>query len=523
MPPFVVHLPYTIFERILHMLKKIISLILSAVLAAGLLASCASSPEDTATEDSESVSDVTSTETDESAESEKFVPDPDPNLDEISVESENFSLSNADMSYIFQNAYMGFQSQLSQYGISPSAVGLDTAASLKKQECSMDASFETWFEYLLASASNEAEQLLALCELAKAAGIELDDEDKALTDSAINDLKTYAEENGYDLDNYIKLMYGESVDEATMRHMLDLSTLSAKYVEAVLSKVDLSDAALEAAYQENKSSYETVDYVFFGFDYKDIVSEDADEAEIAKAKSDVNRYAGELSKCRDKDSFLAYAVNNMIEVLGLTESEAENAKNQLISTGVKYSESSEVTKWAFEAEIGDIYTEESPGSDGAITIYLLTGKGGRNEDETLHDVRHILFLSETYEDDTEARRVYDEWVANGATLDEFLTLVTEYSEDPGSNTAGGLYKGVYEGQMVTEFNDWVFDPSRQHGDHGIVETSYGWHIMYYEDGYAEWEYDMKELLINDAYDDITADVQNIAVTFNDELLATISA
>ena len=509
------------------MLKKIISLILSAVLTAGLLASCSSSPDEAAEsvsdETSTEASTETSTETDESAESEKFVPDPDPNLGEISVESENFSLSNADMSYIFQNAYMDFQYQLSQYGISPSAVGLDTAASLKKQECSMDASFETWFDYLLASASNEAEQLLALCELAKAAGIELDDEDKALTDDAVNDLKTYAEENGYDLDSYIKLMYGESVDEATMRHMLDLSTLSAKYVEAVLSEVDLSDAALEAAYQENKSSYETVDYVVFGFDYKDIVSEDADEAEIAKAKSDVNRYAGELSKCRDKDSFLAYAVNNMIEVLGLTESEATEATQQLISTGVKYSESSEVTKWAFEAEIGDIYTEESPGSDGAITIYLLIGKGGRNEDETLHDVRHILFLSETYEDDTEARRVYDEWVANGATLDEFLTLVTEYSEDPGSNTAGGLYEGVYEGQMVTEFNDWVFDPSRQHGDHGIVETSYGWHIMYYEDGYAEWEHDMKKLLINDAYDDITADIQDIGVTFSDELLATISA
>ena len=47
--------------------------------------------------------------------------------------------------------------------------------------------------------------------------------------------------------------------------------------------------------------------------------------------------------------------------------------------------------------------------------------------------------------------------------------------------------------------------------------------MYYEDGYAEWEHDMKKLLINDAYDDITADIQDIGVTFSDELLATISA
>ncbi|MBR6826094.1 MAG: hypothetical protein IKM59_06055, partial [Oscillospiraceae bacterium] len=28
-------------------------------------------------------------------------------------------------------------------------------------------------------------------------------------------------------------------------------------------------------------------------------------------------------------------------------------------------------------------------------------------------------------------------------------------------------------------NDWCFDPARQVGDHGIVKTSYGFHIMYF--------------------------------------------
>ena len=34
--------------------------------------------------------------------------------------------------------------------------------------------------------------------------------------------------------------------------------------------------------------------------------------------------------------------------------------------------------------------------------------------------------------------------------------------------------------MVTEFNDWCFDESRQPGDTGIVETSYGVHVMYFD-------------------------------------------
>ena len=33
--------------------------------------------------------------------------------------------------------------------------------------------------------------------------------------------------------------------------------------------------------------------------------------------------------------------------------------------------------------------------------------------------------------------------------------------------------------MVTNFNDWCFDESRQAGDTGIVETEYGYHVMYY--------------------------------------------
>ena len=33
--------------------------------------------------------------------------------------------------------------------------------------------------------------------------------------------------------------------------------------------------------------------------------------------------------------------------------------------------------------------------------------------------------------------------------------------------------------MVAEFNDWCFDSERKVGDHGIVKTTYGYHIMYF--------------------------------------------
>ena len=33
--------------------------------------------------------------------------------------------------------------------------------------------------------------------------------------------------------------------------------------------------------------------------------------------------------------------------------------------------------------------------------------------------------------------------------------------------------------MVTNFNDWCYDAARQPGDTGIVESPYGYHVMYF--------------------------------------------
>ena len=33
--------------------------------------------------------------------------------------------------------------------------------------------------------------------------------------------------------------------------------------------------------------------------------------------------------------------------------------------------------------------------------------------------------------------------------------------------------------MVTSFEEWVYDETRQPGDTGIIESDYGYHIMYY--------------------------------------------
>ena len=108
------------------------------------------------------------------------------------------------------------------------------------------------------------------------------------------------------------------------------------------------------------------------------------------------------------------------------------------------------------------------------------------------DVRHILLMPEVDSEESravclqKAEALLQQWKDGVATEESFAQLANEHSKDPGSNTNGGLYEFVYQGDMVDTFDAWCFDESRKPGDTGIVETSYGFHIMYFVYGADEW-------------------------------------
>ena len=131
--------------------------------------------------------------------------------------------------------------------------------------------------------------------------------------------------------------------------------------------------------------------------------------------------------------------------------------------------------------------------------------GVEKDDTKLIDIRHILIQPTADADaevdesgnvvwteenwaaaEAEAEELLAQWKAGEATEESFAELAKEHSVD-GSASNGGLYTGVYPGQMITEFNDWCFADGRQVGDTGIVKTSYGYHIMYFS-GFGDQDY-----------------------------------
>lgn len=102
-----------------------------------------------------------------------------------------------------------------------------------------------------------------------------------------------------------------------------------------------------------------------------------------------------------------------------------------------------------------------------------------------YSVRHILFQpADTSKDadwkdaENKANEIYQQWLKGEATEESFGELAKEHSSD-GSAVYGGLYEDVPEGYMVQPFNDWCLDKTRKPGDHGIVKTEFGYHIMYF--------------------------------------------
>jgi peptidyl-prolyl cis-trans isomerase D len=97
-------------------------------------------------------------------------------------------------------------------------------------------------------------------------------------------------------------------------------------------------------------------------------------------------------------------------------------------------------------------------------------------------VRHILIATQQQQqgqmiqvrEDSTAKKLVDSIalaIKNGTKFD---TLCRKYSDDPGGKDSG-IYNNVYTGQMVPEFNDFIF--THKPGESGVVKTVFGYHYI----------------------------------------------
>ena len=75
---------------------------------------------------------------------------------------------------------------------------------------------------------------------------------------------------------------------------------------------------------------------------------------------------------------------------------------------------------------------------------------------------------------TRAEELLSQWQDGEATEESFAALADEESD---LSVEGGLYEQMAKGEG--EITDWLFDESRQAGDAAVLESSGGYHVVYY--------------------------------------------
>ena len=391
----------------------------------------------------DSRSDFISTETTAA----EFVAATEEELHSVVAKTEHYELSLAVYALMFENVASSNSSALSAY------YGVDFSKKLREQEAEEGVS---WFSYLMDQIVVPTVQEMVLsCEAAQKAGISLNEEELKIVEDAVKE-------------NVETLPPGAR--EEDLRLIMHMSSLAMKYQSELYNSFTYTEEDYEKYLSEN---YRTLaDAVQYGY-LLDLSEEDDVDAVLAKTEA--------LKDAADDDTYFAVLAAVIGDVVtDETKTPEQAAKSTMAASTLPDTEAAD---WAYAEgrAVGDVFTKYNE-EKKTVLIVRIKEVPSPDETETIN-VRHILALTESHETKEEARRLaeewYEEWKSGNATENSFAVLAEKYTEDPGSSTNGGLYASVTPGQMVTEFNDWCFDPARKEGDTGIVDTSYGSHVMYF--------------------------------------------
>lgn len=448
-------------------------------------------------------------------------------------------ISNAELNYYFIDSVNEFYSN---YGAYASFFGLDTTKPLSEQIVD-EATGKTWADDFMDAAVENAKAIYALNDAAAAAGFtltedQLKDVDTAMQNAQFTALYYYGYTN---LQDYLKAMYGNGATEEGFRNYITMSYTADAYRSHYNDGLTYDDAAIRAAEAEDFNAYTS--YSYNTYEVKVSSYEDA-----AAAEADAKILTAEEINSVE-------ALNAAIAALPVNAeaTAASIATNDVFAGSIN----SLYAEWVTDAsrKAGDVNyfekTSTSTDENGTETTkidsyYVVMFTGSNDNNFGMSNVRHILVTPEggTYDSATgltnytdeekatakaEAEALLNEWKSGDATEDSFAALANEKSDD-GDGTTGGLYTEINPStNFVTNFKNWAL-ADHEVGDTEIVETEFGYHIMYYcgqtEQTYRDYmiENDLRNADLTEWYnnlmENVTSEVKDTKYISTDLVLSS---
>lgn len=297
-------------------------------------------------------------------------------------------------------------------------------------------------------------------------------------------------------------------------------------------------------------------------------SEVVSDAAMAKAKAEAESFAAKVS---DDASFknaaaeAEKAAKNEDYKDYITDDSKTLIEDATYDSAAGNVDDEDFQKWVSDKNtaVGSTYILETEGT--GYTVYMMSAPMHKAADTITYDVRHILIkfpdddstssdtaddaeettdAADTTEAADEAKEEVDvqmldtskyegtnihidvdlentgdkalykqaqdilvQYLEGDKTEDSFAALAVANSADSNAED-GGIYEDVAVGDMVAEFENWALADGRVKGDVGIVETQFGYHIMYFiAKNTTTWEETIRNDLGTEKYDDLATKIQ----------------
>ena len=402
------------------------------------------------------------------------------------------SLTPAMYNYFYQDTY---QSLMSQFGDMASYI-IDSSKPLDEQMYDSENGI-TWADYLAEQTNTVIAQTYAVYDEAMANNYELTDDQQYSLNAKVMNMQYTAAYAGTSTDAYLTSVYGTGSNEENYREYVEVQQIANAYSAVHADSLEYTSDEIQAYYAENKDTLDTVSYRYF---VSTVYGEETDEngaqvidseASLALAQKIADGSKG------DEEAFTQLVYDNVDES---NKSYYEDDDATLVSDQSVSNLSEAMKDWLTDPSraYGDT-TAISTDSGSCYALFFVDNSS--KYDINMVNVRHILIIPESSSDEeskaeakAKAEDILAEFEAGDQTEESFAALAKEYSEDSSASN-GGLFENVYPGQMVDAFENWCFDSSRKPGDTGIVETTYGYHVMYFVgEGDSYWEYRIAETM-----------------------------
>ena len=391
---------------------------------------------------------------------------------------------------------------ITQYGSYLAYVGLDTSRDLSTQ---MYSDTLTWQDYFEQMAVENLKQAKAMKAAADAEGFTYDTTEEYNTFKET--IKSSAASSGVTEKEYIRSIYGNYATMSRIEEYIKNDMVMNAYYEKLQEDNAPSDDEIQSYYDENKASYDSVDYRLTTIE-AELPTEPTDLADPVEATPAPDATTdgttttdttyqpsdAEIAKAMEDAKVLADDAEQTVATAGDAHTnEKKSSVNYLISD------------WLFDdaRKAGDttIITNDTS------HCYYVVAFEQRYLDETPSANVRVIVPNE----DKTGEEILEEWKSGAATEDSFAELCKKYTQDTTAAENGGLFEQVTASGMSEELSNWIFDSSRQAGDTVAITVSDTTYVLYYiGQDQPEWKINIKNTLVSQAMsqymEDITADI-----------------